>query len=380
MAYFAEARLDLLRQFVPLKNGPPSHDTFSRVLRALDPAAFQVAFMRFMTAFGQQARIDVTTKRVAIDGKSLRRAYEKGAAHMPPLVVTAFDCETFISLSQTVAKVGGEAEAAIKAINALALESAIVTGDALHCHRRMTIAIREKSGDYILAIKGNQSKLAREAEAALDAAAANPRTRFHQTEDDGHGRHEVRRVFVIPFQQSRGKNALVDLVAVARVDAWRTVGGKTTYEQRNYAPFASPATRSSPRLCQGPLGHEKKITCTGNSMCSSAKIIPGAAKIMVRSTSQFFRRLALNVLRANPRKIPLSHLKKNSVQDGTINNSFNSLLTCDSPAPQGGREACPLPSRCDTPWREASAQFGTPLLGSGGKAACTCRPRIRSKA
>ena len=66
----------------------PSHDTFSRVLGAVDPVAFNAAFMRFMAAFGEQTRIDVPKDQVAIDGKSLRRAYAKGRARMPPLMVT----------------------------------------------------------------------------------------------------------------------------------------------------------------------------------------------------------------------------------------------------------------------------------------------------
>jgi len=58
MAFFARTRLELLRKFVPLERGAPSHDTFTRVLGALDPEAFQAAFSRFMAAFGAQARID----------------------------------------------------------------------------------------------------------------------------------------------------------------------------------------------------------------------------------------------------------------------------------------------------------------------------------
>ena len=305
MAFFAEARLDLLREFVPLKNGAPSHDTFSRVLRAIDPAAFHTAFMRFMAAFGRQARIDASPKRVAIDGKSLRRAYEKGAAHMPPLVVTAFECETFISLCEVVAKTGGEAEAAIKAIGLLSLEGAIVTGDALHCHRRMTVAIREKSGDYVLAIKANQSKLYREAVAALDTAAANPKTRFHRTEEDGHGRHEVRRAFCVPFQQSPGKNALVDLVAVARVESWRTKDGKTTYEERNYAlSLLLPAAEV--------LAHVRGHWAIENNLHWQLDVLIREDDSRTRKDNgpanlAILRRLALNVLQAEPRKIPLSH-------------------------------------------------------------------------
>lgn len=305
MALFAAARLDLLRQFVPLKYGPPSHDTFSRVLRALDPIAFHTAFMRFMAAFGQQARSDVLPKRVAVDGKSLRRAYEKGAAYMPPLVVSVLDCETFFSLSQTVAACGGEAEAAIKAIQLLALDGALVSGDALHCHRRMTVAIREKSGDYILAIKGNQSKLAKEANAALDAAAANRRTRFHQTEEQAHGRHEVRRAFVVPFQQSPGKNALVDLVAVARVDSWRTCDGKTTYEQRAYGlSLLLPADQA--------LAESRAHWSVENKLHWQLDVLMAEDYSRTRKDNgpanlAVLRRLALNVLRADPNKIPLSH-------------------------------------------------------------------------
>jgi predicted transposase YbfD/YdcC len=290
---------------VPLKNGAPSHDTFSRILRALDPAAFHTGFRRFMAAFGQQARIDVSPKRVAVDGKSLRRAYEKGAAHMPPLVVTAFDCETFISLSETIAEAGGEVEAAIKAVNLLALDAAIVTGDALHCHRRMTVAIREKSGDYILAIKANQSKLYREANAALDVAAANSKTRFHQTEEDGHGRHEIRRALVTPFQQSPGKNALVDLVAVARVDTWRTEHGKTTHEQRDYAlSLLLPADEALANV-RGHWAIENNLHWQLDVLIreddSRSRKDNGPANLAI------LRRLALNVLQADSRKIPLSH-------------------------------------------------------------------------
>ena len=229
MAFFAKSRLELLRQFVPLKNGAPSHDTFTRVLGAVDPEAFSRAFQRFMAAFGEQARRDTRSPgaaQVAVDGKSLRRAYDKGCAHMPPLVVTVFDCDTFMSLSQTVAKTGGEAQAAIAALELLSLKGCTVSGDALHCHRRLTQTVREGAGHYVLTIKGNQSKLSKQASAALDAAAAKPRTPIAETEDTAHGRHEVRRAIVIPFAQTAGPRTLVDLTAVARIESWRTQIGR----------------------------------------------------------------------------------------------------------------------------------------------------------
>jgi predicted transposase YbfD/YdcC len=300
MAWFAETRLALLRQFVPLRGGAPSHDTFSRVFRALDPEAFGRTFARLMSAFGAQARQDVA-RQVAIDGKSLRGAYEKGRAHMPAMVVTAFDCETFLSLSQDVASAGGEAEAAIRAVEILSLKGALVSGDALHCHRRMSQAVRSRGGHYLLAIKGNQSKLAREADAALDAAAGRPRTAIAETHDRG----ELRRCFVTRFRQSPGPNALEGLAAVARVERWRTVGTKTQHTIHAYAlskPMSPAevlkAVRNHWRI-ENNLHWQLDVLLNEDESRSRKNAAPANLAVL--------RRLTLNVLRADPRNIPMSH-------------------------------------------------------------------------
>lgn len=305
MALFAKARLDLLRQFIPLKYGAPSHDTFSRVFAALDPEAFNQAFMRFMAAFARQADIDRPRGQVAVDGKSLRRAYHKGCAHMPPLIVSVFDCDTFMSLAQRVAAEGGEAEAAIAALKLLALRGCTVTADALHCHRRMTAAIRERRGDYVIAIKGNQSKLAREANAALDTAAEDPATRCATSEETAHGRHDRRRAFVIPFVQSPGKNALVGLKAVARVETWRSLDGKTTHKVRCYAlsrPIAADRLLTLVRnhwAIENQLHWQLDVLLDEDSDRNRKNNAPANLAVL--------RRLALNILRRDPQDIPLSH-------------------------------------------------------------------------
>lgn len=319
MAFFAQSRLELLRQFVPLERGAPSHDTFSRVFRALDPQAFEAAFRRLMAAFGQAARQDgrqdgrrggrrdAGPRHLAVDGKSLRRAYDKGKAHMPPLVVTVFACDTFMSLAQAVAVngKGGEAGAAIEALKLLSLKGCIVTGDALHCHRAMTQAVLERGGHYVLAIKGNQSKLAKDANAALDRAASSARTRVHETFDTGHGRLEKRRAFVTAFTPSASPKALLGLVAVARVEVWRTLGDKTTHQVRTFAlsKFMPPdklmeivrkhwAIENTLHWQLDVLMHEDQTRNRKDN---------GPANLAV------LRRLSLNVCKADPRKIPLSH-------------------------------------------------------------------------
>jgi predicted transposase YbfD/YdcC len=303
MALFAQGRLALLRRFVPLKAGAPSHDTFSRVLRALDPDAFDAVFQRFMASFGAELRKPVG--QVAVDGKALRRAYEKGRAHVPPLVVTAYSCETFMSLAQKVAGEGGEAEAAMRALELLSLKGAIVSGDALHCHRRMTQLVRDKGGDYVLAVKGNQSKLAREANAALDRAADDPRTPLFESEATAHGRKEVRRGFVVPFRQAPGKNALIGLCAVARVESWRTLDGETTHKLRCYALSKRMQPRQVLQAVRQHWAIENKLHYPLDVLLAEDQT--RNRKNNAPANLAALRRLALNVLRAEPQKIPLNH-------------------------------------------------------------------------
>src|ERR1700739_1453755 len=155
MARFAEAKETFLRGFLKLEHGLPSHDTFSRLFRQLDPAQFGAAFQRFMTRFA-----DTVRGVVAIDGKVLRRSFdrasEKSALHM----VSAWGSEQRLVLAQiaTDAK-SNEITAVPKLLRMLALQGTIVTADALNRQRAIAGQIVEQKGDYALALKGNQGTL-----------------------------------------------------------------------------------------------------------------------------------------------------------------------------------------------------------------------------
>lgn len=179
-AQFARSKRAVMAQLIGTYD-PPSHDTFSRVLRLLDPAAFQTVFAGFAAAFA--TNLDGV---VAIDGKALRRAYEAGLAASPPLMVTAWAREARLVLGAAMpGEDGNEVEAALAVVASLNLAGSVVSADALHCHKRMAAAVLERGGDYALALKGNQSGLLRQARARL---AVNAR----------HGRPERRRARVVP--------------------------------------------------------------------------------------------------------------------------------------------------------------------------------------
>jgi DDE_Tnp_1-associated len=95
MAEFAKAKEPLLREFLSLNNGLPSHDTFSRLFRLLDPSKFGAAFQRFMAAFSQQCQ-----GVVAIDGKVLRRSHDKAIGKSALHMVSARGCEQRMVLGQ----------------------------------------------------------------------------------------------------------------------------------------------------------------------------------------------------------------------------------------------------------------------------------------
>jgi predicted transposase YbfD/YdcC len=215
IALFAQTKEDLLRSVLTLKHGVPSHDTFSRVFRMLDPDGFEKSFRRFMKAFAEAAR-----GVIALDGKALRRAYERGKSHMPPVMVTAWSAQTRMALANTLAPGNNEAAAALQLIELLQLKGCVVTGDALHCHRAMAKAVVRQGGDYVLAVKSNQPSLLGDAKAAIAAAERKGATTI-STEDTRHGRKESRTALVASAGEMAEKHDFPGLKAVARISSKR---------------------------------------------------------------------------------------------------------------------------------------------------------------
>jgi hypothetical protein len=120
MAEFADAKLELLRQVVGLPHGPPSHDTFSRVFRLLEPEPFEAAFAKFTRAFA-----GALTGVVAIDGKALRGAYERGRKATPLHLVNVWAAEARLVIGQRLAPGRNEALGARQALALLRRECPI---------------------------------------------------------------------------------------------------------------------------------------------------------------------------------------------------------------------------------------------------------------
>src|SRR6201999_503111 len=147
MADFGQSKEELLRLFLRLEHGIPSHDTFSRVFRSLNPQAFERAFRRFMASFAKANGIKLTGV-VAIDGKALRGAYERGRKATPLHLVNVWGAEKRLVIGQRLAPARIEVAGVLEVLALLRLDGCIVTADALHCRTDTARAILDTGADY----------------------------------------------------------------------------------------------------------------------------------------------------------------------------------------------------------------------------------------
>ena len=241
-ADFARDREALLRDFLELPSGPPSHDTFSRVFRLLDPAAFADCFGCFLDSLGEDgARV------MAIDGKTLRRSYDRAAGRSALHVVTAFAAGARIVLGQVGTRTGeNEITAARRLLGLLDLNGVLVTGDAIHCQAETARLIGERGGKWLFTLKANRPAQLAEVAAWFADPKNRPHGAFTSTDADNGGRIEVRRHVVshdVGWMRSDRRYPdeapMPGLAMIAMVEATVTRNGIATTMRRYYLSSAA---------------------------------------------------------------------------------------------------------------------------------------------
>lgn len=236
MADFAEDREALFREFLSLENGLPSHDTFSRLFRLIDPQALGVAFGHFLEDLGADG-----AGVIAIDGKTLRRSFDRAAGRSALHVVTAFAADARLVIGQTaVAPGGNEITAGRVLLTLLDLKGSLVTADAIHCQNETAEIVLARGGDYLFALKGNRPALHAEVKAFFGDPPEGSLAWFETTDHD-HGRLEVCRHAVTHdvgwlFSDRRyaGEPTMPGLACLARVESRVERDGKITTATRYY--------------------------------------------------------------------------------------------------------------------------------------------------
>jgi predicted transposase YbfD/YdcC len=233
---FGKSKEGWLKGFLELPNGIPSHDTFGRVFARLDAQQFRDRFLEWVQAVSAVTRGQV----IAIDGKTVRRSHDKSLGKSAIHMVSAWASENRLVLGQTkVAEKSNEITAIPELLALLDVAGCIVTIDAMGCQKEIARLIIEESGDYVLALKGNQGQLYREVQELFeDEGLVTAEGNFHETVNGGHGRVEHRRCWSIadpeclsylnPQGEWRG------LRSVAKVTGERHIGEEVSIESRYY--------------------------------------------------------------------------------------------------------------------------------------------------
>ncbi len=305
MEWFGKSKEAWFRTFLELPNGIPTHDTFNRVFQAIDPKAFCDCFLRWT----QGVRSALSGEVVAIDGKALRRAVDKGAGGALPYIVSAWAADNGLVLGQVKVEDKSNEITAIPALlRELELAGCIVTIDAMGCQKKIAREIIEADADYVLALKGNHETVHAEVKGYLDDAICrwqnNPKTDeldFLETIEKDHGRIETRR-----FWQSDKVEWFADLdkweglKSFGAVESTRDVGGVVTTERRYYLLSLTRSVRTFAKASRQHWGVENNVhwllDVTFKEDDSRARAGHAAQNLAT------LRRLALNALKREKSK------------------------------------------------------------------------------
>jgi predicted transposase YbfD/YdcC len=257
VADFGRAKVEWFKRFLSLPHGIPSHDTFWRVFRLLDPEQFQQCFLAWIQAVSGVTQGEV----IAIDGKKLRRSHDKGLGKSAIHRVSAWASATGLTLGQRkVDDKSNEITAIPVLLEVLDLAGCIVTIDAMGCQTEIAQAIVDKDADYLLALKANHGTLHEDVTLLFDDLAQSHFTAYAydhaKTVDKDHGRIEVRQAWTISdpaiLSALRTSDKWPLLHTLVKVQAERYIGAQQTLDTRY---FISSLQASAAELLAATRSH-----------------------------------------------------------------------------------------------------------------------------
>jgi predicted transposase YbfD/YdcC len=221
-----------LHTFLQLPNGIPQHDCYRRVFAVLAPGPFAQCFTQWM-----QALVGSTTgKLVAIDGKTMRRSFDRARGCSALHIVSAWVAANGVALGQVVTDAKSNEITAIPVLlDLLDLKGAVVSIDAMGCQKTIARKIVDRGADYLLALKDNQPTVHEEVAAYFADAIGTPTVHSDTNTDGGHGRIEVRHVHVttdLAWFENRAE--WKGLKSFVMVESERHIGTKITREKRYF--------------------------------------------------------------------------------------------------------------------------------------------------
>ncbi|WP_207787991.1 ISAs1 family transposase, partial [Candidatus Thiosymbion oneisti] len=258
---FGLTKLAWLRQFLPYTNGIPSADCLGWVMARLSPTAFQACFMAWTRSVAKLSAGEV----VAIDGKTLRRSYDRRHGCRAIHMVSAWADANRLSLGQVAtAEKSNELTAIPKLLELLELTGCIVTIDAMGCQKTIAAQIVATGADYVLAVKANQPLLYEAIDDYFEIARAAHfqavPAHFHEHLDADHGRYEVRRYWLVNELSTLPEpHSWARLRGIGMVETERHEGGRISRQRRYYITTLVADARAFANAVRAHWGVENRL-------------------------------------------------------------------------------------------------------------------------
>lgn len=239
---FGKSKKKWFSSFLNLKHGIPSHDTFRRIFILLNPEKFLGIFISWVKSVTK----DVDLEQICIDGKTLRKSFDKGKHSSAIHMINAWSTGSGLALGQLKSESKkNEINTVPKLLEYLDIEGCIVSADAMNCQVKIAEKVLEKGGDYLLGLKGNQKYLEKRVKEKFneiqDLVSEDSKIEIFESYDEGHGRVEKRTCTVISEKEgcSFGINVLEkwsELKSVIKIQSERTSKktGEVSEETRFY--------------------------------------------------------------------------------------------------------------------------------------------------
>lgn len=305
MEDYGKIHEEALRQILELPNGVPTHDTFRRVLSALDAVAFRDRFQEWTTMF-----FEISKDVICIDGKTLRGSHDKNK-NIPALhVINAWAHEARLTLAQR--KVDGKTNEITEIpalIEDLDLQGQIVTLDAMGCQRDVSTRILDKGGDYVLALKGNQGSLHNDVKTWLNNPPNPDSINTYEELNKEHGRIEKRTVHSTDqIDWIQQEHQWPGMKSIAVIHSTRTIKKVTTTETRYFISSLAADAQKIGYAVRAHWGIENSlhwVLDVSLNEDSSRIRSENAPEIMA-----IIRRWSLNLINANKGKLSTVQMQR----------------------------------------------------------------------
>lgn len=253
---YGHAKESWLRGFLELAHGIPSHDTFGRVFRWLDPQAFEACFL----AWVREVMTVTEGQVIAVDGKTLRRSHDQANGQAAIHLVSAWAEQNRIVLGQVkVDEKSNEITAIPELLQVVDVHGCVVTIDAMGCQHEIANLVVEKGGEYLLALKQNQGQLFEDAQELFAGAREvkfwDVEHTFAKTTHKNHGRIEVRQCWSVTdpdfLHYLRGYERWNNLRALVKLSSQRQTATGTTQEDRYFLSSCKTPAKHMLRAVRG---------------------------------------------------------------------------------------------------------------------------------